>query len=89
MEGEISPAVCTMIAELVEVTSPVTSYATEPPCAGLMAIGTHVTGPHGAGVIVGYNDSASMFYGAARYPYVVKFDDGFQEIYNSNEILPV
>jgi hypothetical protein len=81
--GAVNPVA--LAAEIVEVTGPV-RYTTTPPRAGLHMIGTPVHGPHGAGTIVGYNTSTSMFYGADRYPYVCKFEDGFIEVYEGSEL---
>jgi len=49
---------------------------------------------HGLGTIVGYNPAPAWpdsFYGSDRYPYVVRFDSSYEDVYGPGEfdVLPL
>lgn len=75
------PITLTGIADLVESQIP----GTNPSRPGLYPIGTRVGSTmrdRPTGVITGYNQSAGPFYGADRYPYIIKWCDGYEDCYD-------
>lgn len=64
-----------------QTPEPGMSGTTEPPNAQLVPIGTRCRVAGMFGVIVGYNDRQGGFYPAERYPYVVRREDGYQDVY--------
>ena len=51
---------------------------------GLLPVGTAVgsrMSDRATGVIVGYNTSTGLFYTPDRYPYIIRWCDGYQDCY--------
>ena len=41
---------------------------------------------HGRGVVTAYNNHPSPWYGRSKYPYFVRFDSGYQDVYSPKEL---
>lgn len=68
------------VADLIESQIPCET----PSRSGLYPIGTRVGSimrDRPEGVITGYNESVGPFYGADRYPYIIRWCDGYQGCY--------
>jgi len=72
------------ICDLVESQTP----SPEPSSYDLLPIGTRLRSTmsgRSTGVIIGYNSSTGPFYGADRYPYIVRWEDGYVGCYHVTE----
>ena len=72
------------ICDLVESQT----ASSEPSREGLLPIGTQLRSDmrdRATGEIIGYNVSPGPFYGRDRYPYVVRWCDGYEGCYNVTE----
>lgn len=72
------------VCDLVESQIP----DTEPRSDDLLPTGTRLRSTmsgRSTGVIIGYNSSTGPFYGADRYPYIVRWEDGYVGCYHVTE----
>lgn len=85
-----TPAKLSAIADLME-TLVVPDGTDEAPEDGLLQIGTVVKfiawNPLMIGTIVAYNDNQGGFYSKDIYPYLIKRQDGYQDVYGKEQVV--